>query len=197
MVWSADQFRLVMTVHSFRESIVEMVADGPNGGDSTDLPCGTARQHVHPERVDYLRPVFGLSQSSRIYPQPPVTNFERQSIKTSPDGVRALYFCQANSEQVAEHLEKKHTFSISAGSPLPSTRLRQAGDLLKALNSCSGAVRKNLFPLTQSSAAVRTLWLIITSSRDLSTPAAQLAGLRNWELLGNPTTTALHRCGLD
>ena len=37
MVWSADEFRLVIPVHGLRESIIETVAYAPNGGDGANL----------------------------------------------------------------------------------------------------------------------------------------------------------------
>ena len=37
VLWSADKFRLVISVHSFSQCIIETVANGSNGGDSTNL----------------------------------------------------------------------------------------------------------------------------------------------------------------
>lgn len=37
MVWSSNEFSLITPVHGFSQSVIENVADGPNGRNGTDL----------------------------------------------------------------------------------------------------------------------------------------------------------------
>ncbi len=37
VVWSSNEFRLLIAIHGFSQSVVKTVANGPNGGNGTDL----------------------------------------------------------------------------------------------------------------------------------------------------------------